>query len=201
MLKVSRKIRIFFVLAVIVVGGYIAGSKLGLSSSGVAADFKSARLQGAIVAQDIVNLSNGVSLDLEKVNKLEEAQKYTDALNMTSDILKRAQEVKARAIELSAQLEKMTGALASIRSDEARAAALESITNHLALIGRLLSYSDYLSQLLNSLNRRFSGQQLQPNHIKILISQINAEVTAINNFNRQAGQSMDRFDEILKEKE
>jgi hypothetical protein len=189
-------------LAVIVTGGYIAGSKLGRSSDGGVPDgFIDARGQGAVVAQDIVNLSNGVWAELGKINKLEEEGNYEGALTQTVERLKRTQEVKGKAIELSSQLERMTGALADIKSVGARQAALESITNRLALIGRLLSYSDYLGQLVNSLNRRFSGQALQPNHIKNLIAQVNAEVTAINSFNTQAGLAMDRFDEILKSEE
>ena len=197
MRKLSRKLRIFFALVVIVVVGYVAGSKLGFSANGIPAEFTDARSQGAIVAQDIVNISNGLSADLEKINKLDEQRNYAEALNMTVDLINRNQEVKTKALELSADLEKLTGGLASIKDSDARQAALESIASRLALIGRLLSYNDYLNQLLASLNKRFSGQALQPNTIKNLTAQINAEVTAINNFNRQAGQAMDRFDEIV----
>ena len=107
--------------------------------------------------------------------------------------------MKTRAQDLSAQLEKMTGALAEIESPEARALALESITDRLALISRLLSYSDYLSNLLTTLSDRFSGMK-DSTDVQKIIGQINAEVTAINNFNRQAGQAMDRFDEIVRQK-
>lgn len=195
----SRKIKIFLALVLIVAGGYIAGSRLGLSSSnGATDDFKDARTQGAVVAQDIVNLSNGLQADLERVNKLDSEGNYAEALTATVELLKRTQGVKAKALELSKQLERMTGGLADIRSPIARQAALESISNRLALIGRLLSYSDYLSQLFTSLNVRFGGQALQPNQIKNLIAQVNAEVTAINSFNREASQAMDRFDAILE---
>ncbi|MEY4731620.1 MAG: hypothetical protein RL681_566 [Candidatus Parcubacteria bacterium] len=196
----TRKIKIFLALVVIVAGGYIAGSRLGLSSSnGATDDFKDARAQGAVMAQDIVNLSNGLQADLERVNKLESEQNYAEALTTTVELLKRTQDVKAKALELSKQLERMTGALAKIDSPLARQAALESISNRLALIGRLLSYSDYLSQLFTSLNLRFSGQAIQPNQIKNIIAQVNAEVTAVNNFNREASQAMDRFDAIVEQ--
>ena len=196
----SRKLKIFLGLVLIVVGGYAVGSRFGLSSSnGATDDFKDARAQGAVVAQDIVNLSNGLQADLEQVNKLDSEGSYAEALTATVELLKRTQDVKTKALELSKQLERMTGALADIDSPLARQAALESISNRLALIGRLLSYSDYLSQLFNSLNLRFSGQPLQANHIKNLIAQVNAEVTAINNFNREASQAMDRFDAIVQD--
>ena len=197
----SRKIKIFLALVVIVVAGYVAGGRLGFSANGVPVEFKDARGQGAIVAQDIVNVSNGLSGELEVINKLDEQGNHTEALMKTVELLRRTQEVKAKALDLSGELEKMTGGLASIKSAEARQAALESITNRLALIGRLLSYSDYLAQLTNSLRVRFSGGSVQENHIKNLIAQINAEVTAINNFNKQAGQAMDRFDAIVENEE
>lgn len=199
MSKLSRKLRIFVALVIVVVVGYAAGSRLGFSANGIPAEFKDARTQGAIVAQDIVNISNGLSADLEKINMLDEQRNYAGALNLTVDLLKRNQEVKAKALELSTSLEKMTGGLATIKEPDARQAALESIASRLAIIGRLLSYNDYLNQLLGSLNKRFSGSAIQPNTIKNLTAQINAEVTAINNFNRQAGQAMDRFDEIAGE--
>ncbi len=196
----SRKLKIFLILVVIVAGGYFAGSWLGLSSSnGATDDFKDARAQGAVIAQDIVNLSNGLQVDLDRVNKLDSEGNYAEALTATVELLKRTQEVKTKALELSEQLERMTGGLADIKSPIARQAALESISNRLALIGRLLSYSDYLGQLFASLNLRFSGQPLQENHIKNLIAQVNAEVTAINNFNREASQAMDRFDAIVEQ--
>ncbi|MEK7174641.1 MAG: hypothetical protein AAB759_03205 [Patescibacteria group bacterium] len=193
----SRRIKIFIALIVVVLGGYIANSRLGFSSNGVPADFKEARLQGGVIAQDIVNISNRMSQELAMINKLDGEGNLAEALNQTTALLRETDAVKNRAVELSTELEKMTGALATIKSPEARTAALESISNRLALISRLLSYNTYLIQLLTTLRDRFTGM---PTNMKVatIIAQINAEVNAINNFNREAGQAMDRFDRIIQ---
>ncbi len=198
MFHLSRRIKIFIALIVVVLGGYIANSQLGFSSNGVPHDFKEARLQGGIIAQDIVNISNHMSEQLAMINKLDSEGNLAEALNQTTALLQETDAVKNRAIELSTELEKMTGALATIKSPEARTAALESISNRLALISRLLSYNTYLAQLLTTLRDRFTGMSTNM-RVATIIAQINAEVNAINNFNREAGQAMDRFDKITKE--
>jgi hypothetical protein len=196
--NMTRKTKTFFIFLGLVVVGYL-GARLGRLSEAVPPDFKEARSQGAVIAQDIVNISNSLNADLDRVNQYEKSRNIAEALNLTTELLGRSEEVKLRAQDLSVQLEKMTGALASIDSPEARALALESITDRLALISRLLSYSDYLSQLLSTLRDRFSGMRGSAD-VQQVITQINAEVTAINNFNRQASQAMDRFDEATKQK-
>ena len=195
MSRLSRGVKIGITLFVIVVGGYSLG-RLGFSFGMPSKEFTDARLQGALIAQDIVNLSNQVGVDLETVHKLEEQKSFADALILTADLVKKSREVRQRAIELSMELEKMTRALTDITSTDARQAALESIASRMTLINRLINYSDYLSQLLTALQARFEGAK-NAEEIATLINQINGEVTAINSFNQQAGQAMDRFDAII----
>ncbi len=92
----------------------------------------------------------------------------------------------------------MTKSLSDISSFEARQAALESISSRLALLNRLISYSADIDQLSATLADRFNGKYVPANQISAMIDNVNAEVRAINNFNAQAGQSMDRFDKIVK---
>ena len=77
-------------------------------------------------------------------------------------------------------------------------AALESISSRLALINQLINYSADLSRLEEALRGRFAGTgTTSPAEITALVNQINTDVNAINNFNSQAGQAMDRFDGIV----
>ena len=92
----------------------------------------------------------------------------------------------------------MTKALSELKSFEARQAALEAISNHLALISRLVNYSGYLGQLLEALRGRFTGSGIQGSQVSTLVNQINTEVTAINSFNNQAVQAMQRFDNLVR---
>lgn len=177
-------------------GGYWLSSFLGLTV-GIPGEFTNARLQGALIAQNIVNLSNQSVLDLVEINKYDQARNFREALNLTGEVLQQSQEIRDQAIELSKQVEEMTKALSKIGSFEARQAALESIANRLALISRLINYSGYLGQLLESLQARFAGESVpKERKVSTLVDQINAEVRAINAFNDQATQAMGRFDEI-----
>jgi hypothetical protein len=198
-MHMKRQTKIIIALGVLVVAGFVL-ARLNLSSATVPTEFSDARFQGALIAQDIVNLSNQMSGDLAKVQEFDHNQSTTEAINLTTELLQRSQEVRTHAVELSQQLEKMTAALSGVKSQDARAVALESIADRLALINRLINYSDYLAQLMTTLRDRFLGTARPagaPN-VATIVNQINSEVTAINNFNRQAGQAMDRFDDILK---
>lgn len=117
-------------------------------------------------------------------------------MELTEKVIQQSKDIRSQAVELSDQVSKMTQALSSIRSFEARQAALEAISSRLAMISRLINYSDYLNQLLSILQARFSGQP-GDHRVASIILQINAEVTAINNFNNQATQAMQRFDKIV----
>lgn len=196
MFRFSRHLKIAFVFALIVAGGYLAG-RFGFSSNTPPAEFQEARLRGAVVAQDIVNLSNQIGGDLGRVNQFDREGKLKEALILTTDLINKSQEVRSRAVDLSRELEKMTKTLIAVKSTEAQSAALESIANRLTLINHLISYSDYLAQLLNKLQERFVGIQTDGS-VEALIKQINDEVAAINSFNDQAGQAMDRFDAIIR---
>ena len=192
----SLRTKIFSVFVVLILGGYLL-SRWGFSAEGVPGEFIAARMQGGLISQDIVNISNQMSTDLGRVNDLDQQKKYDEALVLTNQIIQNAAIVRNKAVELSNQLDRMTRALSSINSIDARQAALEGISDRLALINRLINYSGDLANLLNALHNRFSGIK-DSAQIPAMIQEINAEVTAINNFNRQAGESMDRFDQIIK---
>jgi hypothetical protein len=170
-----------------------------LESSTPPAEFTEARMRGAVISQDIVNLSNEISKDLETVNRLDNEGRSREALSAVVPILEKTNDLKKKAAELSAELQKMTASLLNVKSQEAQRAAMESITNRMALISRLLSYGDYMTQLAETLRRRFINARTNESVAQI-VAQINAEITAINNFNRAAGQAMDRFDAILGNK-
>jgi hypothetical protein len=191
---------VFLFVSVFVLGGggYLV-SRFWNWSGSLSQAFIDARAQSAIIAQNIVDLSNQSAGDLGKVSELDQKGDYTEALTMTTDLVRKSQDIRDQAVALSSQVETMTRELSSINSTEARQAALESIASRLALISRLINYSGYLGQLLDSLRNRFSGKGLNNQNIQPLVDQINSEINAINNFNNQAGQSMERFDKLIKQ--
>jgi hypothetical protein len=167
-----------------------------LSSAGVPQEFIDARIQGAMISQNIVNLSNQSVDDIGKINRLERQGDLMEATNVALEAIQKSKDIRNQAVELSNQVSKMTTSLSEIKSFEARQAALEAISNRLALISRLINYSEYLNQLLQALQAKFAGQRGNQD-VEAAISQINAEVTAINSFNNQATQAMNRFDAVV----
>ncbi len=196
--RMSRRTTIFAVFAAIVLGGYGA-SRLFSFSQGVPSEFQDARLRGALIAQNIVNLSNDSRKNIEKISALDKEGKFSDALAITLDAAKKSEDIRNQAVALADEIGVMTKALSGIQSFEARQAALESIASRLALLNKLINYSNYLSDLLKALQDRFEGVPGSAKQVAVLVNQINAEVQAINTFNGQAGQAMDRFDAIVKQ--
>lgn len=197
--ELPKKVKIF-ILAGFFVAGILVLSLVFSFDGGVPKEFNEARLQGALVAQTIVDLSGKSALDLESISRLERAGKYKEALLVVEEATKRSQEIRENAIKLSSELEKMTKALSDLDSFEARQAALESISNHLALVSRLINYSAYMGDLLKIIQNKLSGDWSRSGEIQNLLNQVNAEVIAINSFNNQASQSMERFDAIINKK-
>lgn len=193
-----RKKLLLILLAAVVVGGYFVNGA-GFLRLTVPPEFEAARLQGALIAENIVGLSRRSSDALQRINSLDLERKHEEALRETEELIKQSEEIRNQAVLLSEEVQKMTQALSKINSFEARQAALESISSRLALITRLISYSNYLSDLLNALRERFSGV---PGDHQVIntINQINAEVNAINNFNREASEAMERFDAVINGK-
>ena len=194
-----RKFIIFLVFVLLVGGGY-GFYRLWSGAGVIPPDFNDARLQSALIAQNIVTISNQSALDLSKISELDRLGKFTEAISLTTDAVTQSQQIRDEAVRLSMETENMTKSLSNISSFEARQAVLESIANRLALISRLINYSGELGQLLDILRDRFDGNitKGQTAQIASLVESINGEVRAINNFNNQASQAMDRFDKIVR---
>jgi len=195
-MNLSRGMKIgIAILALVAIGG-LAGY-FRLFSNGIPSVFTEGRMQGAIISDSIVQLSNDISGNLSKVNALDNAGNPKDALDLTIEVQGKVKEVRAKADQLSIELKNMISGLDNIKPPAARQAALDAITNQMAIISRLLSYSNYLDELSQVLTNHFR-EVSDARSVSLIISQINAEVTAVNSFNRQATQAMDRFDAAMK---
>jgi DNA repair ATPase RecN len=171
------------------------------SDSNVPGAFTASRIEGASIAEVVVGLSNKLSEDLEKVSELDRNARYDEALAQTDILIKQNEEIRKEAMRLAKEMEEMAKVLSEIEPAEARQAALDSISNRLALISRLITYSDKLQELLGVLRNRFSATGQTDQRVRVIIDEINAEVTAINNFNKVATEAMERFDQLVKERE
>ncbi len=192
----SRRFKVIIGFAVLLGGGYTAVA-MWKNSGAIPPELSNARIQGALISENIVTLSTKSVSDLNTINQLDKEGRYREALALTEGVIKQSQEIRDEAVGLSDQIGTMTKSLSGIRSLEARQALLDAITNRLALVSRLINYSADLGQLLDVLKDHFSGGVYKSTDVPHLVDQINSEVNAINNFNTQATQSMDKFDKII----
>jgi cell division protein FtsB len=193
-----RRLTLFMSIFAVILISYFVLRAVFAARTAIPADFLDARAQGAILAQDIVNTSNAINGEIGHINDLDKNKDYVAALDATEGVKKNTQYLRERAIDLSKELKTMTQDLPSITPDAAQQAALDSISSRLALISRLITYTDDVNQFLSALALHFQNKNAPPQDIAQLVTQINTEVKAINTFNSQAGQAMDRFDATVR---
>ncbi len=193
----SRRTKIIAAFIIIVAVGY------GLvlfwqAQNGVPANFTAARLQGAIIAQTIVNDSNQSTDGLNAINKYDQEGDYTDALASTTALINQERGVAHRsgATRRAGPADVDGDPEHQIIGCAAGSGAVHD--EPFAVINELITYSNDLDHLLAVLQSRFSGTPQPNTEVANIVSQINADVNMINNFNTQAGQAMDKFDSLEK---
>ena len=191
----AKRNKLYLIFTAILFGGYIV-YRLVAAATGTPKSFEDARVKGGQIAQDIVNISADLKTELTEINKLDKQGDYAEALKKVTDVANRTTDIRAKAVELSGQLQIMTSALPKIGNEDAKQAVLDSVSNRLALLSRLINYSDYVYQLLSVLRDKFTGVWHKPGQVAELVNQINAEVTAVNAFNQSAMAAMARFDKL-----
>jgi hypothetical protein len=197
MLTFSRRTKVIVVFVVVVAVGY-GVSLFWEKQNKVPANFVAARSQGAIIAQNIVSTSDQSTDTLAKIDQYDQKGDYADALTLTQGLVSQSKDLKSQALDLSTQIASMTQALSGVKDFGAQQDALEAISGHLALINQLINYSGDLSKLLSVLQAHFNGQPGTAGEVEGLVTQINLDINAINNFNNQASQAMVAFDKIEK---
>lgn len=191
----GKKFYLIFVL--LILGSYWLINFSYTKSINIPEAFNLSRMQTALISEEIINLSNQIKTGVSKVNELEEKKDYKGAFNTLSEINLKILDVRAKAFELSKDLQTMTLELNNIKAGGAEKFALASITNRVTIINHLINYTDYLSQLNSALEKRFYGKE-NKDEILSLINKINAEVDAINEANEKAKADIQKFDEALK---
>lgn len=193
--------KVAIVTGILLIAGGVYTAIQSISRSQAALErFQDARAQGAVVADQIVGLSNALSADLSEIYNLNQKRDYTDALLRTNSLLTKSAEIKAKADQLSQELATMARTVDSVKPDEAKQIALDSIAQRLILIDHLVSYSNSLEQLAGAIQTKLMGNYVgAADQVKLLVDQINTEVTAINNLNRNSAASMEKFDQLTKQ--
>ena len=179
----------------IILIAYLLTRVLLVDSKSVPSDFLKARQQASLIAQEIVSLSNETTNNLNNISELDKERKYKEALSIISQEFEHNRLAREKAVALATQLETMTKNISGITPPDAGQKALEAVSSEVALISRLVTYNDYLVQLLGILQSKFSGQSGNSgDKVQELIQKINDEARAINDLIRKFNEAMDGFD-------
>ncbi len=191
--KISQRTKItaFFVVIILVV--YFIFHFLTIDAKSIPDEFLMARQEASLIAEDIVNMANESAGNLSEISRLDQERKYAEALGLVSREIERNRQARERAISLSSQLEIMVKNIAGISPASASQVALQAVTSETTLISRLITYNDYLNQLLEALREKFIGNS-NGNSIPELIFKINNEVVAINDLDKKFNDLIEEFD-------
>ncbi|MBI4160213.1 hypothetical protein HY504_03530 [Candidatus Wolfebacteria bacterium] len=192
---IPRRVWLFAIFILVIIGGYFIVRFVIVEPRSAPREFLEARSGAAAIAADIVALSDQTSSRLGGVAKLDSEKKYTEALVMVSEELSRNRTARERAVDLSRQLEIMARSLSQISPQTASQKALEALSSETALISRLISYNDFLNQLLEILRSKFLDKG-DGSNIPELIKRINNEAQAINDLNKKFNDAMKEFDSL-----
>ncbi len=181
------------VFLLIILVSYFVIRFLAIEPKNVPEEFLRARQEASSIADSIVSLSGESAKKISEIAELDKKREYSEALNLIVQELERNQQSREKAVELSKKLETMAKNLADISPAEAGQTALQAVSSETALISRLITYNDYLYQLLEVLRGKFLGKN-GGDKIQELINKINEESSAINDLNKKFNQIMKEFD-------
>ena len=194
-LKIPRRLRIFIIFILLILAAYLVARIFFIETKTVPDDFLRARKEASLISQDIIGFSNKSSDNLNKIFELDKKGNYVEALDLLAQEIENKRQARKRAIELSAQLEKMAKSVPEISPTSASQSAIQAISSETALISRLITYNDYLFQLSEVLRSKFLGQTKNSSErILELINKINEEVRVINELDRKFNEVMEDFD-------
>lgn len=196
--KVSRRLRFFILFILLILAAYLVFYLLAANSEvrQVPDEFLKARQEASLIAQDIIGFSNQTANNISKISELDKEEKYEDALNLIISEINNNRQAREKAINLSAQLEKMAKSISGIEPPEAAQIALQAVSSETALISRLIYYNDYLVQFLEVLRQKFSEEQNTNGRIAELVAKINEESKTINDLDKNFNQLMAEFDKL-----
>lgn len=161
-------------------------------------EFTQARLEGSLVAKEIVGLISQSNSRLNQISDYDRLKDYVAALEVSIQALDEGKEVPDKAVELSKRLELMTINLSEVYPEKARTKAQSAILTEVQLIHKLISYSNLQRQLLEELRLKLrahlNGVESPGVEIQGRIEDINREIRNINVLNQEFNDLMKEFD-------
>jgi len=186
-------------ILIIAVAAYFLAQGFWLGTKNVPVEFTEARIDGAVIARNIVFLAHQSLAGLEQIGQFDEKKNYGAALKLVAQELERNGEARQEAVVLSSQLGTMATLLSAIEPSRARTLATEAVGYEVQLVNHLISYHETLNELFSLLKGKFEGRIHNSEHkVKKLIGEINKEIKIINKLNQKFDSSMEKFDKYFE---
>jgi hypothetical protein len=163
----------------------------------VPSSFSQARIAAFEYAQNLSDALKDTPSNLHKIQELEKQSKDDQALALLVEEIKKNQIATEASINLSKELEKMAQDIAYIRPKRSAQKALVAITAETQLIYKLVSFNNYMAQLLRLLQDKVTGKIYSVEKINQLVDVLNSEVDSINQLNSQFRDYLNDFDGLL----
>lgn len=160
-------------------------------------DFLRAKQEASLIASQIIYISDKTARNISQISDFDKNKQYEEALKLISQELGNNREAREKAVNLSANLEIMTKNISEIVPLAVGRLVLEAVGSETTLISRLISYNDYLVNLLEILQQKFLGKEKNADDkISDLINKINNEAQAINSLDKNFNNLMAEFDKM-----
>jgi len=165
----------------------------------VPAAFIEDRQAAAAMSQRIVEITESVSARIGEANSYEKAGDRDGALALMEQAHTENNEARLKAVELSAQLKKLTESLNGIHSGTTQQYGIRAISQGLVLVNEYITYSQYLGVFLDALANSFSGIVTKEESAEIdrALSAVNQEAATMNRMNQLFQNAMSEFDRSL----
>jgi|GEM_PF-5786947 hypothetical protein len=165
----------------------------------VPAAFIEDRQAAAAMSQRIVEITESVSSLIGEANSYEKAGNRDSALALMEQAHTENNEARLKAVELSAQLKKLTESLNGIHSGTSQQYGIRAISQGLVLVNEYITYSQYLGVFLDALASSFTGIVTKEEGVEIdrALSAVNQEAVTMNRMNQLFQDAMSEFDRSL----
>ena len=194
-LKLNRNLKTAFWIVLGMGLLYLAGYLL-ISPGFVPPQFNEARNKSGLIAKEIVALTEESIKNLDVISLNERENNILKALNLVREELERAKNSRAKAVELTEQLDIMARGASGITPAKARNLAIEAVAKELSLISHMIVYNDILNGLLKTLELKFKGIG-DSQEVQNIIKNMNNEAREINNLNESFNQKIQELDKVV----
>ena len=161
-------------------------------------EFIDSKHRSAIISTELVNLSGASVGDLDTINSLEKQKKYSEALELVYQEVDQVNTMRQKASELLVILQGMTKNLENVRPESARELGLQAINSEVNIINHLITYNNYLEQILKLLTSKFLYGENVGVQLDEVVQKINIEVNTIAELDAQFNESFRKLEELGK---